>query len=389
MKKFTVNDLVPGTFFTAPVYLFKNYILAAPTVPMTDALIGRLKKWDYPYVYSDGNPLFKQSGGKRPEERNLKIDEKIKSYFADLEGEQLQKIEAAINFYYSFLDFTSGVINFYIKHDSIDLEEIHEYVQQALRLVQDSCHAILLFSEYDYPLENYLIKHSANVTLLSLAIGKLLRLKPEQLIALGTAALLHDIGMTKIPQKIYLGKGQLTYHEREIIQSHCIFGYNVLKGINAPETIARAALEHHERLDGSGYPKNLKEPKISPLAKIIAVACSFEAATSERPYKEAIDGHKALIDIINYNRQKYDINVLKALVRAISFFPLGTIVLLSNRMTGVVVKVNPNFPDMPLVKILFDAEHQPVIQHKVLQTSAQEGIKVIKSLTKRELAALQ
>lgn len=388
MNKIAIKDLVPGTFFTAPVYLFKNYILAAPTVPITDTIIARLKKWDYQYIYTDGKQIVNQSAEKKPEAQALKIDDKIKSYFTKADSEQLEKIETAVKFYYSFLDFTRGVINFYKDHDTINFEEINEEIGKALHMVQENGQAMLLFSEFDYPLDNYLIKHSANVTLLALAIGGLLRLKPEHLQALGTAAFLHDIGMIKIPETIYSGKRQLTYHEREIVQSHCILGYNLLKGLNAPEIIARAALEHHERLDGSGYPKNLREQKISPLARIIAVACSFEAATSDRPFKEAIDGHKALIDIINYNRQKYDINVIRALIRSISFFPLGTIVQLSNHMTGVVVKVNPNYPDMPLVKLLFDEEHRPVAEHQVIQTSAKEGVKVISTLTKKELAAL-
>jgi putative nucleotidyltransferase with HDIG domain len=319
MKKISIAELMPDTFFTSPVFLFKNYMVIAPNIPVSKVLINRLKKWGYQFIYSQGDAIYQPPPIKQQASGDLKLSDKIKNYFTNAGTGQLKKIESAIGYYFNFLKFTREVFHFFKNHNTINLHEVNEHIQQTIHMLNEHRDALLLFSEYDYPVDNYLTKHSANVTLLALAVGNLLRYNPAQLLNIGVAAFLHDIGMIRIPEKIYLKAGQLNYHEREIIQTHCITGYNILKALNVPEIIARAALEHHERLDGSGYPKNVRETKMSTIGRIIAVTCSFEAAISTRPHKPAVTSQQAILDIATRNRQKYDLNIIKALVRSVPF----------------------------------------------------------------------
>ena len=139
--------------------------------------------------------------------------------------------------------------------------------------------------------------------------------------------------------------------------AHTLLGYRILKGFSAPENVALAALEHHERIDGSGYPRGLSAPKITDYALIIAVACSYDAMVSRRPFQPGtLDGHATIMDLAQKNRKQYDEKVLKALVYTLSVYPVGTAVLLSNNSKGIVVKTDPAKPRCPSVQVLLDPD---------------------------------
>jgi putative nucleotidyltransferase with HDIG domain len=143
--------------------------------------------------------------------------------------------------------------------------------------------------------ENYIYTHTVRTTIIALIIGKYLKMPTYKLIELGVAALLHDIGMLSIPQELYLLSRQLTKNEKDIINNHPVYSYKILDEHDFSLSIKMAALEHHEREDGTGYPQKFDKYSISQYGKIIAVACSYEAISSKRAYKEAFDLHTGII----------------------------------------------------------------------------------------------
>jgi HD-GYP domain-containing protein (c-di-GMP phosphodiesterase class II) len=146
--------------------------------------------------------------------------------------------------------------------------------------------------------------------------------------------------------------------------------------------ISVAALEHHERENGSGYPRHLNGDKISLYAKIIAVACSYEALSSKRPHKEAKDGYTGMLELLKNEGKQYDDTVVRALVFSLSIYPIGLYVLLSNNKKGQVVDVNPENPQFPIVQIF--GELTPDGKNKTAQT-AHDGISIIRPLTREEI----
>ena len=135
------------------------------------------------------------------------------------------------------------------------------------------------------------------------------------------------------------------------MSTHTVLGYRILKGFSAPENVALAALEHHERIDGSGYPRALTAPKITDYALIIGVVCSYDAMLSRRPFRPGtLDGHATIKDLAQKNRKQYDEKILKALVYTLSVYPVGTAVMLSNNSKGIVVKTDPAKPRCPVVR---------------------------------------
>ncbi|MDR2662289.1 MAG: HD-GYP domain-containing protein, partial [Treponema sp.] len=150
-----------------------------------------------------------------------------------------------------------------------------------------------------------------------------------------------------------------------------------------PLVVSLAALEHHERENGSGYPQKLTGDKISLYAKIIAVACSYEALTSTRPHKDAKDGYSGMLDLLKNEGKQYDDTIVKALVFSLSIYPIGLYVLLSNGKKGQVVDVNPENPKFPMVQVF--GELTPDGKNKIIETS-QEGVFISRPLKKEEIA---
>jgi PAS domain S-box-containing protein len=161
----------------------------------------------------------------------------------------------------------------------------------------------------------YTAGHQRQVGDIAAAIGEELELPADHIKGLRFAGYVHDIGKIAIPAEILSKPGKLTANEFALIKTHAEQGYDVLKGIAFPWPIARAILEHHERVDGSGYPRGLKGEDISLEARIIAVADTVEAMSSHRPYRAALGLDAAMREIQEQSGKRYDERVVAACLR--------------------------------------------------------------------------
>jgi HD-GYP domain-containing protein (c-di-GMP phosphodiesterase class II) len=230
--------------------------------------------------------------------------------------------------------------------------------------------------------ENYLSSHTVRSTIIAIIIGLQLKLAFHKVIDLGIAALVHEIGMLKLPQQVYLSDRPLNPQEQKVIMSHPVLGYSMLKNFDFPLAINLAALEHHERENGTGYPRRLPSDKISLFSKIIAVACSYEALSAKRPHKEAKDGFTGMIELLKNEGKRYNDTVVRALVLSLSLYPIGLYVLLSNGKKGQVVDVNPEEPRYPVVQVF--GEFTPDGKNKHIRT-APNDINIVRPLTRMEI----
>jgi HD-GYP domain-containing protein (c-di-GMP phosphodiesterase class II) len=377
MNTISVDSLMPNMNFTEPLFLDEKYILLSPDVTMDENLIERLKKWNFVQLYTGGAPVAKAEVVKAAETETIEytLDENIR---------QKNDQEAVVKFYFDLLNFTKELFTNFLSKNELDMTVLTERIKSTIENVKKHKDFILRFNELKYPTDNYLYNHSVNTALLSLAIGGILKLAPHRLIELGIAALLHDIGMLRLPPALYMSDKPLEPAEKKSILAHTIAGYKSLRALSMPDPLALVSIEHHERLDGSGYPRALKGEQISLYSRIVAVACSFDGITAERPFKDSLDGHHGIIDLLKNNKNRYDENVLKALIFAISLYPVGTYVLLSNKAKGVVVKTNPQNPKCPVVKILVDKNGVQLSEPVLIQTSEQAGTSIFRVLEEGE-----
>jgi len=377
LKKYTVKDIPPEHFFSEPVYLDKLFVLAAPEMPFTQEMIKALEEWEYTEVYSAGEPMENYAG---------KDIEKAES--EDLSGASTisdgDKIMRAEEFYAGFAKYTETVFNHAALKNDLYFSSIAEKIKEACEVIREDRRFLLRVQKntLSNPSENYLVSHSVKSTIIAIIIGFYFKLPNHRLIELGVAALLHEVGMVKLPQNVYLSRRALEPHEQKAILTHPVLGFNILKSFDFPLTVTLAALEHHERENGTGYPRQLTGERISLYAKIIAVACSYEALSSQRPYKEAKDGYTGMLELLKNEGKKYDDTVVRALVFSLSIYPIGLYVQLSSGRKGQVVDVNPENPRFPIVQVF--GELTPDGKNKVIETSP-DGISIVRPLTKEEI----
>jgi len=383
MNEIPVKDLQPDTYFSKPVLLDKDYILLSTETPVTRNLINHLIEWGFRIIYTEGAPLQVIPLTDDVEEGE-DTPESSKPVIAVNAGDG-ERIESIQRFYEQFATFVESVYTRYVTKNELVLPEISNRIKALCEVIADNRRFILRIQSLVQPNANYLVSHSTRSTVLSIVLGSALKLPNHRLIELGTAALLHEIGMVRLPPQLYMASRQLSPQERKSITAHPILGYNVLKDKQVPLAISLAALEHHERMNGTGYPRGITGDKISLYSRIISVACSFDAVTASRPFKEAKDGYSGMVDILKNEGKQYDDTVIRALVYSLSIYPIGSYVLLTNGKPAQVVDVNPDNPRFPVVQIV--GMRTPDGKDLIART-AETGVRILRPMTLDEIKNL-
>jgi putative nucleotidyltransferase with HDIG domain len=215
--------------------------------------------------------------------------------------------------------------------------------------------------------DEYTAQHSINVSILAMVFGRHLGLPREQLETLGIGGLLHDLGKLRTPLEILNKPGKLTPQEFETVKVHPIDGHQILRHeYRLPARIAEAALSHHERYDGSGYPQGLRFDAIPLWGRIIAIADVYDAITSDRAYHNGLSPTEALTKMYGWRRTQFDAELLEQFIQSIGIYPVGTLVELSTGEVGMVVSVNRERRLKPKVKILLDRCKRPLSAPRTL-----------------------
>lgn len=224
-------------------------------------------------------------------------------------------------------------------------------LNELIAIIMESSEALTVLSDA-FLYDEYIYQHSFQVTLYALAIAKHLKYSEKDLKTIGMGALLHDIGKISIPQEILQKPSRLTDQEYEQMKEHTKYGFELLRNLyTMPLLVAHCAFQHHERLDGSGYPRGLTEKEIHPFAKIIAVADVFDALSSTRVYRKKILPVECLKIMSEGEGSAFDPIVLDALRKSVVHYPNGTILRLSDDSKGIVVRQNPINPLRPVLRI--------------------------------------
>jgi HD-GYP domain-containing protein (c-di-GMP phosphodiesterase class II) len=221
--------------------------------------------------------------------------------------------------------------------------------------------------------DDYTCSHSLESSIWALVFGRHLGLDKESLLAVGLGGLLLDVGKTKIPARLLNKKGELTDVEMAYIRTHVDVGLEILHESNDVDSrVLDMVATHHERFDGSGYPKGWKGNQIPVFGRIGGIVDSYAAITSDRPYAKAKSSYDAMRELKALSDKHFQAEMVEQFIRAVGIFPAGTLVELNTGEIGVVLKENQSSRLQPELAIILDSDKQPSEEVKSLDLR-QEG----------------
>ncbi|ABK42806.1 metal dependent phosphohydrolase [Magnetococcus marinus MC-1] len=292
-----------------------------------------------------------------------------------------------------------------------ELEHAHEVKQKARRLVGDMLDDVRLgktitvgpvkelmkdmvesmFSNKDAMLslsmikakDEYTFMHSVNVGVFLVAFAQSMEMTPEELVAVGVGAMLHDIGKMKTPQEVLNKPGKLDDEEFLQMKMHVVHSEKILAAApGISELSVQIAGRHHERWDGSGYPRQLKGHAIGQMGQMSAIVDVYDAITSDRCYHKGNSPHQALKRMMEWSKFHFNPDLFQKFVQCVGIYPMGTLVRLHNGYLGVVLETNTESLLHPVVRVLIDSKAKkklkPVtlnlIERKADKNWAVEGV---------------
>lgn len=370
MKEYQTKDLLPGMVTAIPVRTKRGQLIINPNVELTRTLISRLEFYGIASVQITENKQVAtpMETPKDPAYFPAKSPVSAPSLVSD--ASYSQKLKSSPEFQRFQVDFTlrsqdlKNCFDAYLSDGGTVNKE--ELLSKTISLVSpkqttldvfDMLHNMRQVNDSTYA-------HSLNVAIISRIIGKWLHFSNEELDTLTLAGLLHDIGKTKIPDEVLNKDGKLTDEEFQMIRNHPKYGYDILKSQPLNSHIKKAALMHHERCDGSGYPMGLTMEEIDDYALIIAIADVYDAMTAARSYRAPLCPFEVIAEFEKDGLQKYKPKYILTFLENIANAYQNNRVMLSDGTSARIVLLNHRRLSKPLVQLddgaCIDLEKSPL-----------------------------
>lgn len=349
------------------VYTGEEQLLFPADTVLTEEMIAALKEHSVFAIrvkvdLTDGKtPLLAGKEPEEPEEPVVDLPSEPSYPIMEEEGEEnyydaVRQTEEFQEFSQNFqesVDHLKDTFNRVVmQNEKLDGDLILSDVEGVVAKSRNSLHIMdMLQCMHGYDDVTYV--HSMNVALLSNVIGKIAfpDISDNDLEVLTLAGLLHDIGKIMIPDDILMKNERLTIPEFNVIKTHVLHGNNILKGMNLDPRVAEVAMRHHERCDGSGYPGGYQQDQIPPFAKIVAIADTYDAMTSDRVYRKAICPFEVIHMFETEGLVKYEVEYLLPFLSTAIQAYVNTQVHLSTGEIGKVVMINRKEFSKPIVKV--------------------------------------
>ena len=284
--------------------------------------------------------VYIQEGEPEPDNIEQMITPEAKKHIERLHKDDPAKVKLSV---------AEGIQYIYANTESEKLSDTADSIASNLMDAINANNAIAIDISTLKTSDEYTFKHSVDVATMAMIIGKQQCLPDKQIYELGVSGLLHDIGKTKVPASILNKPARLTDEEFAVMKQHSVFGYHMLQERNEfNNDICMAVLQHHEKINGNGYPLGFDAPRITPYARILAVADIYDALVTERPYKKAFS-QKDAIELIMSMTEELDIKAMKSFLESIILYPVDSIVELSNGEKAKVVSNNNSYILRPTV----------------------------------------
>lgn len=276
----------------------------------------------------------------------------------DLDSFNFKRVYDSPKIYLQSVAVIKAVFNGILDKKAFSINAVNQVIDKVVEVtIQDGKPLIYVTKLHSY--FEYLYHHSVNVSIYAAATGKMFNMNVREIRALALSGLLHDIGKLFLPKYILSKNGPLTSSEFESVKKHPELGFEFLTRMNLDRETLKLVLEHHERSDGTGYPKSLKDDQISVFGKIGAVVDMFDAITSDRVYKQAKNPNDAIKEMINLAGKTINKSVFEYFVSNIGIFPVGTLVLLNTNEIGVVCGQNKS-PAEPMIIVFLRSDGKKI-----------------------------
>lgn len=226
----------------------------------------------------------------------------------------------------------------------------------------------------------YLMEHSMNVAILLANFGRYLGLERSVLKELTLGGLLHDVGKIMTPDEVLNKPGKLTDEEFGVMRQHVVHSYDILSNTaGITPTMLEVAANHHERLDGTGYPQRLKGDQLSLYTRMSGIVDVYDAVTADRVYKQGMQPTQAFRVLLKGINQHFDAELVTKFIKCMGVYPVGTLVQLSNQRLAVVMQRNEQQPLKPMVKVIYHATQRHYLEVQWLDLARNGGQESIES----------
>ncbi len=358
MRTLTPHELEQGMIVAETVKTPSGQILASPGSEVTRQLINRMKLYRVDFAVVEGESPVDGTEASAPASVAEQPPEPApvpKTYIQESKTVK-QKVASSDAFqsfqiqYYMVLEDLKVVFNETVNENKPIQQDV--LVEKVATLFRTRNTIIELFDMLNNmrALDDTVYVHSLNVALISRMLGRWLKLDQHNLDVLTCAGLFHDIGKVLIPEEILTKSGKLTDEEFELIKSHPKKGYDILKPQNIDPHIKKAALMHHERCDGSGYPSGLTEDLIDEFAMIVGIADVYDAMTAARSYRAPLCAFQVISNFEKEGYQKYHTKYIMTFLKQIATTYQSNRVVLSDGRGGKIVMINPNDLSRPIIQ---------------------------------------
>lgn len=227
--------------------------------------------------------------------------------------------------------------------------------------------------------DDYLLEHSLNVAILLANFANYLGMSEDEVRDLSYAGFLHDLGKIKIPDEILHKPGRLTDSEMEVMKGHVKHGVDYLKSTEIAPPLIQAISEHHERLDGLGYPAGTKGDDISQAGRMLAIADMYDALTADRVYKSGMSSQRAFSILMSDAPTRLDQSLVQQFIKCLGVYPVGSLVLLSNDRLAMVLEQKDS-PLTPLVKVFYSVRNNHYLTPKDIDLSSDKTVSITKAV---------
>jgi len=358
VKKISVDSLKEGLIFTHPVYIEGDNILVPAGAAIRKKDIDRLRSWGIDTVETDGIPIKpadidaiheqaqKAAASKTPES---KTEPSVISL------SEVHENKGVYRTYTELIERLDQIINEIGAAVSVESRSIDSITGRLIQAVRDQRNSMIGYILGGEVSGFELAKSSVNSAILSALIAAEMHLPNHKIMQVVTGALLHDVGMLRLPKEIVTKKGGLSASELQRMQAHPLYAFRIVtKELLYPEDVGIIVLQHHERWDGEGYPRKVIGANIDVGARIVSVADAFEAMVSQKPYRNSMMGYQAMKNLLSDNSRRFDPDVLKAFIQTMGIYPIGSIILLNNGALARVIEIHGTAPLRPRIRILID-----------------------------------
>ena len=238
----------------------------------------------------------------------------------------------------------------------IQTEKVEHVVENMVESIFRNQDALLSLGRIR-KMDEYTYYHSMSACALMVSFARQMKFDPQVIHEVGVGAMLHDVGKMKVPPEILNGRGKLTNEEYEIIKGHVLHGNAILeetKGLTDTSIVMCA--EHHERINGSGYPHKLKGDDISVFGQMSAIVDVYDAMTSDRCYQNKLNPSEVLKKLFEWSTSHFNKELVQRFIRCVGIYPIGTLVLLKSGMLAVVINHGEKDMLKPVVRVILNTQ---------------------------------